>query len=1092
MKLKSSCFLLLLFFLGSSILQSQNINKEDTRLLSKPAISDTHIAFIYAEDLWVANKNGSNPTRLTIDEGVESNPVFSPDGKMIAFNAEYDGNTDVYVVPVNGGIPQRLTWHPYADYVRGFTPEGSAVLFSSQRNIFTNRYSELFEVPVTGGQITELEIPNAYWASYSPDGKYIAYTPLSERFNQWKHYRGGTATRIWIFNTEDHSVTEIPKPAEGSNDTRPQWLGNKVYFRSDRAGEFNLFSYDIATKQVEQLTHYNEFPVIDLATGNNEIIFEQEGYLHTFDPNSKKASKLKIGIGTDLLEVRPRYVKGDNYIRSASISPTGARVVMDFRGEVVSVPGEKGDVMNLSSTPGAHEKFPVWSPDGKSIAYFSDASGEYQLFVQDQTGLEEPKRFDLNGTGFYAHPQWSPDSKKISYVDNGRNLYVINVSTGRVNKIATDARYIPGVFRNLFGDWSHDSNWITYTIVTDTSFEQAFVYSLSQNKSFPITDGLSNVSSPTFDPSGKYLYMLASTDAGPVVNWFDQSNQDMQMSSNIYLVTLQKDVESPFARENDVEKIQKEEEEQDKKKKNEKEKKETKVPDLKIEFENINTRIVDIPVKAGNYAALSAPKEGMLYYLAYAPGEQGKAALRKYDLKEREDKEVMPANQYQISANGEKVLFLADGKWGIAELEKIGEKRNLNTGDIQVKIDPVAEWQNIFNEAWRVNRDYFYDPNMHGVDWQAMKAKYEPFLADVATRSDLYTVMEWMFSELGVGHHRFSGTGDRLHEPGRVKGGLLGADYAIENNRYRIKKIYGGLNWNPEMRSPLTEPGVNVNTGDYIIQVNGKEVKGSDNLYEFFENTAGKIVMLTVSPDNSIKNSRTVKVTPVEHEWALRNRDWVEGNMRKVHEATNGRVAYVYVPNTAAAGHEYFKRYFYPQANKDAIIIDERFNGGGQLADYYIDILRKPEQAYWNFRYGKDLKSPSASIQGPKVMIIDETAGSGGDYLPWMFRKFDLGTIVGKRTWGGLVGVLGYPEFIDGGSVTAPNVAFYTEDGFRVENEGVAPDIEVEQTPAEVINGKDPQLEKAIEIALQKLEENPPKEMETPPYPVIRDKKIIK
>jgi tricorn protease len=1007
MKSRSSCYLLFLLFLGSSILQGQNINREDSRLLSKPAISDTHIAFIYAEDLWVADKNGSNPKRLTIDEGVESNPVFSPDGKMIAFNAEYDGNVDVYVVPVTGGIPTRLTWHPYADYVRGFTPDGSAILFASQRNTFTNRYTELFEVPVTGGKITELEIPNAYWATYSPDGKYIAYTPLSERFNQWKHYRGGTTTRIWIFNTEDHSVTEIPKPAEGSNDTRPQWLGDKVYFRSDRAGEFNLFSYDMATKEVEQLTQFDEFPVIDLATGKNEIIFEQEGYLHTFDPNTKEANKLKIGIATDLLEVRPRYVKGDNYIRSASISPTGARVVMDFRGEVVSVPGEKGDVMNLSSTPGAHEKFPVWSPDGKSIAYFSDASGEYQLFVQDQTGLEEPKKFDLNGTGFYAHPQWSPDSKKISYVDNGRNLYVLDISTGKVNKVATDARYIPGVFRNLFGDWSHDSNWITYTIVTDTSFEQAFVYSLSQNKSFPITDGLSNVSSPTFDPSGKYLYMLASTDAGPVVNWFDQSNQDMQMSSNIYLVTLQKEVESPFARENDVEKIQKEEEEQDRKKKNDKENKETKVPNLRIDFENINTRIVDIPVKAGNYTALSAPKEGMLYYLAYAPGEQGKAALRKYDLKEREDKEVMPANQYRISANGEKVLFLADGKWGIAELEKIGEKRNLNTGDIQVKIDPVAEWQNIFNEAWRVNRDYFYDPNMHGVDWNAMKAKYEPFLADVATRSDLYRVMEWMFSELGVGHHRFSGTGDRLHEPERVKGGLLGADYAIENDRYRITKIYGGLNWNPEMRSPLTEPGVNVNTGDYIMQVNGEEVKGSDNLYEFFENTAGKIVMLTLSPDNSMKNSRTVKVTPVEHEWALRNRDWVEGNMRKVHEATNGRVAYVYVPNTAAAGHEYFKRYFYPQANKDAIIIDERFNGGGQLADYYIDILRKPEQAYWNFRYGKDLKSPSASIQGPKVMIIDETAGSGGDYLPWMFRKFDLGTIVGKRTWGGLVGVLG-------------------------------------------------------------------------------------
>ncbi len=1091
MKSISFYFLASLFMLSTSVLEAQDRNSTDTRLMNKPAISDSHIAFIYAEDLWVANKDGSNPTRLTIDEGIETNPVFSPDGTLIAFNAEYDGNTDVFVVPVTGGVPKRLTWHPYPDLVRGFTPDGSAVLFASQRNTFTNRYTSLFEVPLEGGKVTALQIPNAYWAAYSPDGKYIAYTPLPDRFNQWKHYRGGTVSRIWIYNTQDHSVTEIPKPETGSNDSRPQWIGEKVFFRSDRNGEFNLFSYDMNSREVEQHTIYDNFPVMDLASGKGEIVFEQEGFLHTYKPASRETSKVKIGINTDLPEVRSRYVNGDRYIRSAAISPTGARVVMDFRGEVVTVPGEKGDVMNLSSTPGAHEKYPAWSPDGKSIAYFSDESGEYQLFIQNQNGLEEPRKFDLDGTGFYAFPHWSPDSKKVSFVDNGRNLYILDTTTGKTKKIATDARYVPGVFRELFGDWSHDSGWITYTIVKDTSFEQAFVYSLSQDRSYPVTDGLSNVSSPIFDPSGKYLYMLASTDAGPVVNWFDQSNQDMEMSSNIYLLTLQKEVESPFARENDVEKIQLAEEEE-KKKKNDKKEEDTKAPSLKIDFEGIETRIVDLPVPAGMYDRLQAPKEGMLYYLSYAPHEQGKGTLRKYDLNKKETKEVMPANRFEISSNGEKVLFFTDGKWGIAELEKIGEKRNLKTEDIQVKIDPVAEWANIFDEAWRVNRDYFYDPGMHGVDWEAMKTKYRPFLKDVSTRSDLYRVMEWMFSELGVGHHRFSGTGDRLREPESIKGGLLGADYNIENNRYQIKKIYGGLNWNPEMRSPLTEPGVNVNAGDYIMAVNGKEVKGSDNLYEFFENTAGKIVMLTVSSDNSFKNSRKVKVTPVENEWALRNRDWVEGNMKKVHEATNGRVAYVYVPNTAGAGHEYFKRYFFPQANKDAIIIDERFNGGGQLADYYIDILKKPEQARWNFRYGKDLKSPSASIQGPKVMIIDETAGSGGDYLPWMFRKFDLGTLIGKRTWGGLVGVLGYPEFIDGGSVTAPNVAFYTEDGFRVENEGVAPDIEVEQWPAEVINGRDPQLEKAIETVLEKLEKHSPNEIETPAYPVIRNKEIIK
>lgn len=1081
MMTKSTSLLLFLFL--SFTLAAQDINKEDTRLLSKPAMSDSQIAFIYAEDLWVANKDGSSPNRLTVDDGIESNPVFSPDGSLIAFNAEYDGNTDVYVVPTNGGVPERLSWHPGSDLVRGFTPDGSAVLFGSQRSVFTNRYMKLFEVSVKGGQVKELEIPNAFWADYSDDGKYIAYTPLFEAFNQWKYYRGGTASRIWIYNTKDHSVTEIPKPESGSNDTRSQWLRDKVYFRSDRNGEFNLYSYDMNSKEITQHTNFKDFPVLDLSAGKEEIIFEQAGYLHTYNPESDTTEKIEVGIATDLLELRPRFVKGDEYIRSASVSPTGARVVMDFRGEIVTVPAEKGDVVNITETSGVHEQDPVWSPNGKFIAYFSDESGEYALHVQDQSEQEEVKKFKLDGAGFYAYPKWSPDSKKISFVDNGRNLYVLNIDSGKVTKVSQDERYIPGVFRDLFGSWSHDSNWISYTIVTGTSFEQAYVYSLSEDKSYAISDGFSSVSSPVFDPSGKYLYMLASTDAGPVVNWFDQSNQDMEMTSSIYLVTLQKNVESPFARENDVEKIEQAEKEEEKKKKAEEENKEVKVPDLKIDFEGIENRIVDVPLPAGKYANLSSPKEGNLYYLAYPPHEQNKGGLNMYDLKERENKEIMPATSYEISANGKKILYKAEEKWGIAEIDKIEEKRTLNTGDIQIKIDPVAEWPNIFDEAWRVNRDYFYDPGMHGVDWDKMKEKYEPFIGDVTSRSDLYRVMEWMFSELGVGHHRFSGRGDRLHSKETVKGGLLGADFSIENDRYRFEKIYGGLNWNPNLRSPLTEPGVDVKEGDYLLAVDGEELKAGDNIYKYFENTAGKIVMLTVGPNANMKNSRKVKVTPVENEMALRNRDWIEGNIQKVHEATDGRVAYVYVPNTATEGHEYFKRYFFPQANKQAIIVDERFNGGGQLADYVIDILKKPEQAHWKFRYGKDLKSPSASIQGPKVMITDETAGSGGDYLPWMFRKFDLGTIVGKTTWGGLVGVLGYPEFIDGGSVTAPNVAFYTEEGFSVENEGVAPDVEVEQWPEEVVEGRDPQLEKAIEIVLKQLEANPPGEVASPVYP---------
>ncbi|MDZ4808174.1 MAG: PDZ domain-containing protein [Bacteroidota bacterium] len=1059
------------------------IDPTDTRMLAQPTISATHIAFIYAEDLWVANKDGSQPRRLTVDEGLESSPVISPDGKTIAFSAEYDGNVDVFTVKVEGGIPTRLTWHPYPDIVRGFTSDGKSVLFASQRSTFTNRYSQLFTVPLTGGMPAKLEIPNAAWATYSPDGKQMAYNPINDAFRQWKHYRGGSISNIWIYTFADNNTVKIPQPEGGCNDVNPMWIGNTIYFRSDRNGEFNLFSYNTASKKTDQLTNFNDFPILNASTGNGVIVLEQAGYLHTFSPEEKNTKKIKIGIAADLLELRPRFVKGTKYIRSAGLSPSGQRAVFDFRGDIVTVPAEKGDPRNLTQTVSAHEKYPAWSPDAKNIAYFSDASGEYQLHIKSQDGKGEVKTFKLNGTGFYAFPKWSPDSKKISFSDNGRNQYVLDVASGSINKIDADELYVPGPFRNLFGDWSSDSKWLAYTKVTETQFKRIFLYSVDQQKSFALTDGLSDASEPIFDPGNKYLYFFASTDAGPVINWFDQSNADMRSTNSIYLVTLQKETISPFAKESDEEKI-KEPADTSKTKKEAAPAVDKKASSLSVDWDGIQNRIIDLPIKAGNYGALGMGKEDELLYIAY-PDDGGTGMMHKYDIKKRKDNEVMEMDGYLFSADGKKMLYVKGPSWAISSAGEKGEpgKGILNTADVQVKIDPKAEWPQIFDEAWRVNRDYFYDPGMHGANWQAMKKKYEVFLPHLSCRSDLNSLIQWMCSELVVGHHGLTNRGEVLQNPEKVGGGLLGADYTMDKNRYRIKKIYGGLNWNPNLRSPLTEPGVNVKEGDYLLAVNGNNVTAADNLYRFFENTAGKIVELTIgsNPDNT--GSRVVKVVPVANESALRNRDWVEGNLKKVNDATNGQVAYVYVPNTAGQGHEYFKRYFFPQANKKAIIIDERFNGGGSLADYYIDILQRPYQAHWNMRYGKDLKSPSASIQGPKVMIIDETAGSGGDMLPWMFRKFKVGTIVGKRTWGGLVGILGFPEFIDGGGVTAPNLAIWTKDGFVVENTGVAPDIEVEQWPGDVIKGKDPQLEKAIEIALKELQKNPPEELKRPAYP---------
>ena len=1060
---------------------ANNIDTKDTRMLQQPAISADHIAFIYAEDLWVANLDGSQPRRLTVDEGIESNPVFSPDGKTIAFNGQYDGNTDVYVIPVEGGIPKRLTWHPAADLVRGFSPDGKSVLFISQRALFTNRYFQLFTVPVIGGPATQLEIPNAFYADYSPDAKYMAYVPTPDQFRQWKHYRGGGISRIWQFSFADKSIVKLPQPDGGCNDVQPNWAGNAIYFRSDRNGEFNLYAYDVSSKQIKQLTDFKDFPVLNISSGNGKIIYEQAGYLHIYDPATASSKKLTIGIAADLLELRPRFAKGAKYIRSADISPTGARAVFDFRGEIVTVPAEKGDYRNITNTTAVHEKYPSWSPDGRSIAYLSDATGEYQLDIQSQDGRGEVKSIKLTGTGFYANPRWSPDSKKIAYVDNGRNLYLLDIATASIKKIDADEYYAPGVFRDIFSDWSADSKWIAYTKVTSTQFKKVFLYSVDEQKSYALTDGLSDASEPCFSRNGKYVYFFASTDAGPVINWFDQSNDDYRKSNSIYLVTLQSQTISPLVKESDEEQIKKEEKENDK----DKDAKKTETPaSLKIDWDGIQNRIIDIPVKSGNYAQLAAGNGDDIFYIDYS--DDGGGTLHKYNFKKRADTEVMPMDGYNLSADGKKMLFIKSGNWGITNAGEKPEpgKGMLNVNAIQVKIDPAAEWPEIFDEAWRVNRDYFYDPGMHGNNWEAVKKKYAVFIPQLACRDDLNLVIQWMCSELGVGHHRITDGGDKLYQPLNIKGGLLGADYIISNNRYKIKKIYGGLNWNPNLRSPLTEPGVNVKAGEYLLAVNGKDVVATEELYQYFENTAGKIVEITVGPNPDYKDSRTVKVVPVDNEYQLRNRDWVEGNLQKVTEATKGQVAYVYVPNTAGLGHDYFKRYFYPQADRKAIIVDERFNGGGQLADYYINLLRNPYQAYWNMRYGKDLKSPSASIQGPKVMLINESAGSGGDMLPWMFRKFQVGTLVGTRTWGGLVGILGFPEFLDGGGVTAPNVGIWTKDGFVVENVGVAPDIEVEQLPSDIIKGRDPQLEKAIEVALDELKKNPQVEPTRPPYPV--------
>ncbi|MCX6246737.1 MAG: PDZ domain-containing protein [Bacteroidetes bacterium] len=1092
--MKTLQYLIMTLLLFSGLMTGAQ-NPGESRMMTDPSVSNSHIAFVYANDLWVAGLDGSNVTRLTSGEGGEFSPNFSPDGKIIAFTGQYDGNMDVFTIPVEGGVPTRLTWHPDADLARGFSPDGKSVLFSSTRESFSGGLPKFYLVPLTGGFPEKLHKLNGVYGSFSPDGKKIAYNPYYNAFQQWKNYRGGRISFIWICNLPDLAVVKIPQPEGGCNDWRPMWIGDYVYFLSDRNGEFNLFSYDTRSTEIKQLTRFSDFPINSAGYGAGRIIFEQAGYLHLFDLSTNASKQLHIHVPADLPNLRPRFVSAAKNIHYSNISPSGARAVFEARGDIVTVPGEKGDPRNLTNTPGVYERSPAWSPDGKKMAWFSDASGEYQLVVTELGSEGKSKSYPLNGKGFYYNPTWSPDSKMISYTDNGFNLYWIDLASEKIKKIATEPIY--DIFGATIPDWSPDSRWITYGMITPTNILRVYLYSLDQDKSYPVTDGLSDCSEPVFDKSGKYLYFFGSTDAGPVRQWFDLSSQDMRMKNSLYIAVLDKTSPNPLLKESDEEKGTEEkskdadkEKEKDKNKKKDKDKaKEDTAAAAKtvVDTEHLSDRILALPVPAGVYSGLSAGPEKQIYFFENpSPDGNGPGKLHTFSLESKKDNVVLDAlNGYVVSFDKSKILYALNDAWFLTKTgDKIeAGKGGLNLEAAQIRIDPPAEWRQMYEDIWRINRDYFYDPGMHGADWPAMKARYEQFLPFLSCRDDFTRLTRWLCSELSVGHSYTFG-GEQFRTAKTVPVGLLGADYSVENGRYRFTKIYGGLNWTPELRSPLTEPGVDVKEGEYLLAVNGVDLKAPVSVYSLFENSAGKLTDIRVSPDPDGKDARVVKVVPIESEGDLRNRYWVEDNLKKVTSATNGRVAYVYVPNTANAGHDYFKRYFFPQSDRDAIIIDERFNGGGSLADYIVDILRRPYLNYWATRYGDDIKAPHASIQGPKVMLINEYAGSGGDYLPWSFRQLKLGTLIGKRTWGGLVGILNFPGLMDGGFITAPNVAFWNKDGWRIENEGIAPDIEVEQLPAEVAAGKDPQLEKAIQVVLEELKANPPEKPVQPPYPV--------
>ncbi|MBN2003532.1 MAG: PD40 domain-containing protein [Anaerolineae bacterium] len=1051
----------------------------ETLLLNQPTVGAGYVAFLYAGDLWIVNRDGSNPRRVTAHPGEKSAPMASPDGKWIAFSGNYDGNTCVYAVSPEGGSPVRLTYHPGADRMRGWTPDGQRVLFASARDSVTPRYNRLYTVPIAGGFPEPLPLPMAERGAYSPDGQKIAYTHIPEQFWSWKGYRGGTTPAIWVLNLATYDYVEIPHV--NASDTFPCWVGDTIYFISDRCGVMNLFGYDTGTQAVTQLTHHKDFDIRSLTAGDGILAYEQGGRVHLFDPATKKSQALRISINADLPHARPHFVKPSGTpgaIRSAGLSPTGARAVFEVRGEIVTAPAKKGDIRNLTQTPGVCERDPAWSPDGQQIAYFADTNGEYELVIADQTGLKEKTIIPLGKKSFFYSPTWSPDGTKIAYTDKALNLYYLDLTEKKPVLVDTDTYDHP--WRSLNPAWSPDGQWIVYTKRLPTHIHAVFLYNVPTATSHQITDGLSDATWACFGPEGKALYFTASANFGLNTGWLDMSSYERPERRGLYLAVLSKDDPSPLAPESDEE-PEKKEETGEEKETQENEEKKKKPIEVKIDLDGLDQRILALPVPERAYWALQAA-ENKLFYLELLPHQWGSNkpplfTLRVYDFKERKDEVfVDKVRAYWLSADGKKLLYQGEknGDYVIVETDKKPEagKGKLALDALEVYVDPRAEWRQMFSEVYRIERDYFYDAAMHGADWDAVRARYLPFLDHVGHRSDLNRLFAEMIGELRCGH-AYVGGGD-LPGPMPVKCGLLGADYEIVDGYYRIRRIYTGQNWHPELRAPLTEPGVNVAVGDYLLAVNGRPLRAPANLYQLFEQTAERLVELKVSAAPDLSQARSVTVKPIEDETALRHWAWVEGNRKKVAELSDGKVAYVYMANTSLDGYNSFNRYYFAQLDKQAVVLDERFNGGGSVADYIIDMLNRPLLSHWATREGAIFNTPAASIFGPKVMIINEYAGSGGDAMPHFFRRRGLGKLVGKRTWGGLVGIFDYPSLMDGGFVSAPRMAIFSPDNeWEVENEGITPDIEVEMPPKEVIAGHDLQLEKAVEIVMEELRQNP-------------------
>jgi tricorn protease len=1089
-------------------------------LLRNPALGQDRIAFLYADDIWTVAREGGEARRLTAVGSVTAGPYFSPDHTQVAYSTRAHGLTDVYVIGAEGGVPRRLTWEPTGNLVAGWTPDGKEVLFTSQHASYSD-FPRLFRVRADGvGSPQLLPLPSAASGSFSDDGSTLAYVPFQQWQAAWKRYRGGQTTPIWLVNIKTLDVEKIPR--ENSNDSHPVWSGTTVYFLSDRNGPVSLFSYDTSTKQVQQVIANQGLDLKTIGAGPGALVYEQFGSLHLYDLATHQEHTVAVTIRGDLPNLVPHLAKvAAKEVQNVAISPAGARIVAEAQGDIFTVPAEKGDTRNLTRTPGSAERDPAWSPDGKSIAYFSDASGEYQLYVRDQDGLQPPKVIDLGpDASFFYAPHWSPDSKHIAFTDKHLRIWYVDVAGGKPIKIDTGLRGSFGAATEL--SWSPDSQWIGYSRDLESQMHAIFVYSLATHASKQITDGMSNAAHPVFDPSGNYLYFTASTNNGPSDAGIDLSSLDRATDSSVYVVVLSRNGASPVPPESDDENKKKDDTKKDDKKDDKKDESQDgkqdadKNPSLAkddakkdnakkkgaekpkptvIDLPGIGNRILSLPIPARNYIDLSVGKAGVLFLAegsavgrASQDGGPPIRALWRFTTEKRLTEDMLGGlTAYKVSFDGEKLFYSRMENWFIASVADLkpgspdaAPGKPVNNGAMSAVLDPRAEWKQMYRETWRLQRDFLYDPHFHGLDLAAIQAKYLPYIDGLASRDEFTYLSDEMLGEIQIGHMFVRGPHGAEDAP---KPGLLGADYAVDHNRYKFAKIYNGQNWTPSLTAPLTLPGINIVEGDYLLAVNGRELHATDNVDAFFDGTAGKQTVLRIAK-NADGGGRDVTVVPVDSEHGLRNLDWIDSNRRKVDAMSGGKVAYIYMPNTAGAGYTNFNRYFYAQLDKQAVVLDERYNEGGFIADYVVNVLGQKLLSGAIERDGKPVHDPEGAIFGPKAMIIDQSAGSGGDAMPWYFRKAKLGTLVGVRTWGGLVGIGGYPTLIDGGGVTAPRYAIFGLNGeWEVEGHGIAPDVEVQQLPKDVAAGHDPQLERAVSIVLEQLKEHPVVEPAVPKYP---------